>query len=149
MPSRFSTKTVIVSALLAFGLAQAASRPAQAMSSNVRSVLVAGGYGMLAGTALGAATVPFSRDLRTLFIGTSMGLYFGLALGIYYVAFRDDARRVMDSAAADAPGSPERPERPERNEARLRELAWARSPGGFEQAAALGGPRMQFKVLEF
>ena len=63
---------------------------AQAMDRDVKSVIVAGEYGLVGGTILGLATVPFSQNIRTIFIGSSAGLYLGIAVGFYYITHRDD-----------------------------------------------------------
>ncbi len=70
-------RTLLLIALVAaLGLSQ--SRPALAIDRDVRSVIIAGGYGILGGTVLGAASYPLTRDLRSVFLGTSIGLYLGI-----------------------------------------------------------------------
>lgn len=67
---------------------------AWALDRDVRRVLVAGGYGMAAGTVLGALSVPFTQNVRTMFVGTSLGLYLGLVVGVYYVLDQDNPLRL-------------------------------------------------------
>lgn len=99
--SRTAATLVLVFAL-AFG--PAAPRAA-AMDRDVRTVLVAGEYGLLGGTLLGLATVPFNQDSRAIFIGSSVGLYLGLAVGLYYVFQRESANALVRSGSSSGPAS--------------------------------------------
>lgn len=63
---------------------------ARALNRDVKAVIITGGYGILGGTVLGLASVPFTRDARSIFIGSSVGLYLGIAVGVFYVMHRDD-----------------------------------------------------------
>lgn len=92
-------------------LSFACSKPALAIDRDVRSVIVAGGYGILGGTILGLASYPLTRDGRSVFIGSSVGLYLGIIAGIYYVMDRDNpenplrARELTDlPRLASSPG---------------------------------------------
>ncbi len=62
---------------------------------DVHALIVTGEYGILAGTVLGAATLPFTQNLRSLFIGSSLGLYLGIVVGIYYIANRDNPENPL------------------------------------------------------
>jgi hypothetical protein len=88
-----------------------ASRPAFAMSRDVRSVIVAGEYGMLGGTLLGIASLPLARSGRSVFIGTSVGLYLGIVAGIYYIHHRDDPGNPLRRAARERQLEPRDPTR--------------------------------------
>lgn len=76
---------------------------AQALDRDSRTVLKAGTYGILAGTAVGLLTWPVSQTNRSVFIGSSMGLYLGLAVGIYHITHRDDPSNPLRESA-DARG---------------------------------------------
>jgi hypothetical protein len=89
--SRSATIGLILTALSATALVPAR---AWALDREVKSVLVAGGYGMVLGTMAGALSVPFTRNARTMFVGTSLGLYLGLVIGIYYVLDKDNPLRL-------------------------------------------------------
>lgn len=116
---------------------------AEAMDRDLRSVLVAGGYGMVAGTVAGALTLPITQNARTMFVGTSLGLYLGIVVGIYYVLDKDNPLRLR----------PE--ERPSRGELRftdqeLRAVASNRVPHLIEtRAAADQLTRVDVAVLRF
>ncbi len=84
-----------LSALLVFQFLQPIQ--ARAMDQDVRAVLVAGTYGLGAGTLLGIASYPFTNKVRGIFVGSSIGLYLGLIMGAYYISNRYD------------PGNPLRP----------------------------------------
>ena len=87
--------------LILIAVSLGAATPARAMDRDVRAVLVAGGYGLLAGTALGLVSYPLTRDTRSIFIGTSVGLYLGLIAGIYYINNRDDPGNPLRSYELD------------------------------------------------
>ena len=70
---------------------------AQAMSRDVKDVLTLGLYGIVAGTALGLATLPLAKSSRAIFIGSSVGLYLGLATGFYHITHRDDPGNPLRS----------------------------------------------------
>jgi len=67
----------------------------RAMDRDVRAVLITSEYGLIAGTVVGAATLPFTQDIRGLFIGSSAGLYLGIAVGLYYVLDRENPENPL------------------------------------------------------
>ncbi len=85
-----------VSRLIAFGclmlsLSLAWNPPcAHALDKNIQRVLILGGYGLAAGTLVGAITIPLTQDVRSMFIGSSVGMYLGAVVGIFYVFTRTD-----------------------------------------------------------
>jgi hypothetical protein len=70
-----------ISFLIWVGTVLIAPNPSYSMSPKVKTVLVFGGGGALAGTLLGLLTLPFSSNARGVFMGSSIGLYLGLAGG--------------------------------------------------------------------
>jgi hypothetical protein len=106
MRARRSACGLALLALAAF----AGARPAHAIDRDVRAVIVAGEYGLLGGTVLGLATLPFTESARSVFQGTSLGLYLGIAVGFYYVMHRDDAENPLrmepDTQGQSGGGSP-------------------------------------------
>lgn len=98
------------------------TKPTYAMDRDVRTVLVAAAYGLMAGTALGIVSLPLTQDSRGIFLGSSMGLYLGTAVGFYHVGSREDAENPLRQGAqrwpefhpvdfAQAPISPKKLER--------------------------------------
>jgi hypothetical protein len=77
-----------------------------ALDRDTRSVLVAGGYGLLGGTVLGLASYPLTRDPRSIFIGSAVGLYLGILVGIYYDIERDNPQNPLRSDGLDLPAAP-------------------------------------------
>lgn len=61
-----------------------------AVSRDVKTVLAAGGWGILGGTVLGLISIPFTGNFKGVFMGTSIGLYLGIAGGFYHLAHQDD-----------------------------------------------------------
>ncbi len=94
--TRFKPSQIAVATLMAIACLLS-PKPAQAMSRDVKSVIVAGTYGLVGGTAIGLATLPFSQDLRSVFIGSSLGLYLGIAIGFYFITHRDDPSNPLRS----------------------------------------------------
>jgi hypothetical protein len=141
--------------LVTGAMALAVPTPAKAMDRNVKALLVAGSYGMVGGTLLGALSLPFTQNVRSMFVGTSLGLYLGLAVGVYYVVERDN------------PGNPLRPRKSASLDPRdhlwdprdmkvasdqsLRELASERPVGELELARvkADSAARLEVPVLRF
>jgi hypothetical protein len=126
-----NSKLVALAIALTLGSGTLVSPGAQAMDRDVRSVLVAGGYGLVTGTVLGLATTPFSHNPRTIFVGSSVGLYMGLALGIYYVVNRDSPDNPLRRGYGLSEGSPE---------GHLQRLAGVRAPSLWEGASAAHEP---------
>jgi hypothetical protein len=96
----FKLSLMTLGALL---LVESMPSPASALDRDVKAILVAGEYGILGGTVIGAATLPFSQNLRSVFIGSSVGLYLGLAVGIYYVMERDSPHNPLRRQSPQAP----------------------------------------------
>ena len=97
----------VLVASLALGMGVAAPRSAFAMNQRVRTVLVAGAYGAVGGTALGLVSLPITRDSRSLFIGTSLGLYLGVAVGIYYLFDKSNSLKGVIQGARSEPDGAE------------------------------------------
>ncbi|HLE00907.1 MAG TPA: hypothetical protein VJB59_11640 [Bdellovibrionota bacterium] len=106
---------------------------ARAIDRDVRSVLVAGGYGILGGTVLGLAAFPFTRDGRSIAVGTSIGLYLGIAAGFYYISHREElgdslrGERRDDATLYSAfdPGTPSGPFQPEKPVVEVNVAMWS------------------------
>ena len=64
------------------------------LNKDVKDVMVMSGYGLIAGTAVGLATLPLTQDLRVTLMGSSVGLYMGIAAGIFYVLNRPEPSRA-------------------------------------------------------
>ena len=122
------------------------SSRAQAMDHDVKAVLVVSAYGLVGGTVLGLAALPFNQDIRTVFIGSSLGLYLGIAVGIYYVYDRYDQDNPLRTKAADSQsGSGD-----SGADGRLRLLASARAVSGFELSGAARAPlHIDVPILNF
>lgn len=91
------TNISILVFLLCFSMNSVFCNRSEAMSSDVRTVLTTGVYGIVGGTVLGLAAYPFTRSTRGIFIGTAIGLYFGLAAGIYHINNRDNPENPFNS----------------------------------------------------
>lgn len=81
---KFQLRTV-AAALMLFLSVSIAPRQAGALDKDIKAVLLIGAYGMAAGTVLGLASYPFTKNPRSVFIGTSVGLYMGIGVGFYYL----------------------------------------------------------------
>lgn len=79
-----------ISLLVAGAFSLSSVRSAHAIDRDLNSIIITSEYGMLAGTVVGCATLPFTQDARAIFIGTSAGLYLGIAVGIYFVLNRNN-----------------------------------------------------------
>ena len=73
-----------------------------AVDRDVKVLLISGTYGVVAGSVVGLASVPLSRDFRTLFIGSSVGLYLGFAVGVYYIYHRTDPQNPLRARTEQA-----------------------------------------------
>jgi hypothetical protein len=115
------------------------------MSRDVRAVLVISAYGLVGGTLLGLAALPFNQDARTVFIGSSLGLYLGIAVGHYYVYDRHQQEEQQPPGRRmGLLGEPSSPDE------RLRKLASFRMVGGFEAPAGGQMPlRLDVPILRF
>jgi hypothetical protein len=138
-------KFLVAMTLVLSGMAAVvvSSPSAQAMDSNVRAVLVAGGYGIAGGTLLGLATLPLSQDSRSVFIGSSVGLYLGVAVGLYFISHRDDPDNPLRNNAESSSG----PESRNQKERELRTLADSRQKDrvrGESQLVQLAVPVLSF-----
>ncbi|OFZ52403.1 MAG: hypothetical protein A2428_12690 [Bdellovibrionales bacterium RIFOXYC1_FULL_54_43] len=106
---------------------------AGAMDRDVRSVLIAGGYGILGGTVLGIAAFPFTRDGRSIAVGTSIGLYLGIAAGFYYISHREELADSLRGERRDDvslystfdPGMPSGPFQPEKPVVEVSVAMWS------------------------
>ena len=112
------------------------ARPAHAIDSTVRSMIVGSLYGAVAGTALGLISYPFSKSVRGIFMGSSIGLYLGVAVGYYYVQNKHD------------PGNPLNPRYSlrERDEPDLPRINVAALPGGEGRGA---GVHLSYRLTDF
>lgn len=84
-------------AVLGLAVALAGPVPARAVSREFRTVFWTSVYCAGAGTVLGMASLPMTRDIRTMFMGTSIGLYLGIVLGIYFISNPDDPGNPLQS----------------------------------------------------
>lgn len=82
--ARLGFRRILSVGLLSLVVALTAPRLAYAIGHDVRTVIVAGEYGILGGTILGVASLPFTQDARSIFIGSSIGLYLGIVVGVMY-----------------------------------------------------------------
>lgn len=120
------------------------SRHAQAIDRDVKAVLVVSTYGLLGGTVLGLAALPFNQDIRTVFIGASLGLYLGIVIGIYYVYDRYDQNNPLRMKPGDRSRENGAVDRD------LRSLASTRLLTGFESSpVARETLRVDVPVLTF
>jgi hypothetical protein len=127
-----------------FGAMGAGSRQAEAIDRDVKAVMVVSTYGLLGGTVLGLAALPFNQDIRTVFIGSSLGLYLGIAIGIYYVYDRYDQNNPLRMRPGDRSRENGAVDRD------LRSLASTRSLTGFEASPVAREPlRVDVPVLTF
>jgi hypothetical protein len=90
--------------IAAIVLSLAVARPAHATDPMIRSMIVGGLYGLVAGTVLGAAATPLARNIRALPIGSSVGLYLGIVVGAFYYTSQQDP--INSRASLDGPISP-------------------------------------------
>jgi hypothetical protein len=127
----------------------AVPKPAQAIDRDVKAVLVASEYGMLGGTVLGLAALPFSQDIRNVFIGTSVGLYLGIAVGIYYVYNRYEEENPLRPRYQDSHRSDQSKADPWDRERELRTVALTRTGSGLELARAREPLSVAVPVLRF
>lgn len=85
-------------------LVGAANAPeALALDRDVKTVLIAGGYGLAGGTIVGLATLPIHQDVKGIFVGSSIGLYVGVVVGIFHVFNRKDPQNPLSEKTAFAP----------------------------------------------
>lgn len=78
-----------------------ASTQSQAMDRDLRALITFGQYGLLGGTVVGLATVPFTHGIRSMFLGSSIGLYMGIAAGVYHITHRDDPGNPFNTRRTD------------------------------------------------
>src|SRR3989338_3903726 len=81
---------LVIGAALALAGSLAASPRAHAIDPTIRSIIVGGMYGIVAGTALGLISYPMTGSVRGIFMGTSIGMYLGAVAGGDSVAPKDD-----------------------------------------------------------
>lgn len=106
-PLGFIARFMLFALVLSVGLSVTIGAPrAQALERDSRTMLKAGGYGLLAGTAVGLLTWPVSKTSRSVFIGSSIGLYLGLAVGIYHITHRDDPSNPLRADSGPIPPAP-------------------------------------------
>ena len=66
-------------------------------TSDLKTLEVFSLYGAGAGTVVGLATVPFSKEIKTMFIGTSVGLVLGIIAGVYHINNRDNPQNPFNN----------------------------------------------------
>jgi len=89
------SKTLVLFLTLTFLVPSLSPSKAAAMDKDVKAVIVAGTYGLAAGTLVGFALFPFTKKNRSIFLGSSIGLYLGIAVGLYFIANRYDPNNPL------------------------------------------------------
>jgi hypothetical protein len=70
---------------------------AHAMDKDVRTVLIASGYGAVGGAVVGLVAWPLSERAESIWIGSLVGLTLGVAVGIFHIGHRDDPQNPLNS----------------------------------------------------
>lgn len=84
-----------------FCLAFLFSTQSFALSKDVKTVLIASGWGILGGTAMGLLSLPFTQSFKSVFMGSSIGLYLGIAGGFYHISHTDDPTNPLRAGFYD------------------------------------------------
>jgi hypothetical protein len=105
-----STRSRAAALAVLIGVFSLATAPrSQAMSPDVKSVMIGGVYGIAVGTGLGLLALPGTRSVRGIFMGSSIGLYLGMVAGYYHSRNRDNPQNplrvglLMDSETSMRP----------------------------------------------
>jgi hypothetical protein len=85
MHFKFIKKILLVVMIL--GVVSIQSKPAHALSPKVKVLAITAGYGAVAGTLIGLASLAFGTKSKSIFIGASLGLYAGLIYGGYLIMY--------------------------------------------------------------
>src|SRR5262249_6237596 len=119
-----------------------AARPAHALDKNIKTVFIAGGYGLLAGTAVGLITLPLTQGIWALFIGSSVGLYLGIVIGVFHVLNRENPQNPLRPQAQMEPYRLAMRDREERTGPG----GWSARGEGWDGKSILRPPRPAFEL---
>jgi len=72
-----------------------------ALSPQVKVIAITSGYGAVAGTLVGLASMAFGTKSKAIFVGASLGLYAGILTGAYLVMYPPENSREVPNREDD------------------------------------------------